>query len=71
MKKQIKTSGEHYYTYVLCYVDDLLIVHKEPYKDMEKIKEHYPVAEKSIGPLSVYFSANIKKLRFNTTNLKC
>ena len=38
---------------------------------MEKIKEHYLVAEKSIGPPSVQLGANIKKLHSNTINLEC
>ena len=71
MKVQTKSNGEKYYAYILCYVDDLLIVHEEPYKDMEKIKDHYPVTEKSIGPPTVYLGANIKKLRSNTANLDC
>ena len=38
---------------------------------MEKIKNVYPVAEKSIGPPSVYLGANIQKLDSNTPNKEC
>ena len=71
MKIETKPNGEKYYAYILCYVDDLLIVHDDPYKDMQKIKNHYPVAEKSIGPPKVYLGANIQKLKSNTANLDC
>ena len=71
IKKETKSNGDPYYAYILCYVDDLLIIHEDPYKDMEKIKNVYPVAEKSIGPPSVYLGANIQKLDSNTPNKEC
>jgi hypothetical protein len=71
IKKQTKANGEQYYAYILCYVDDLLIVHETPYADMNKIKTTYPVAEKSIGPPSVYLGANFQKLKSNTVNRDC
>jgi hypothetical protein len=71
MKQETKLNGEKYYAYILVYVDDLLIIHEDPYKDMAKIKNHYPVTEKSIGPPKVYLGANIQQLKSNTTNKEC
>ena len=70
-KREVKKNREAYYAYILVYVDDLLLYHKEPCKIMEQIKSKYLVAKKSIGSPKVYLDANIQQLDSNTFNCKC
>jgi hypothetical protein len=71
MKKQTRATGESYYSYILVYVDDLLLIHENPMQDMEIIKSHYPVTPKSIGPPKVYLGANIQRIDSHTANKQC
>ena len=43
MKASITSSGSKYYTYILVYVDDILIMDKDPSKHMETLRDNYTV----------------------------
>ncbi|KAL7476000.1 hypothetical protein ACHAW6_001889 [Cyclotella cf. meneghiniana] len=43
LKEQTDWKGNHYYVYILCYVDDLLVVHHNPKRVMDKIDSFLPL----------------------------
>ncbi|KAL7474299.1 hypothetical protein ACHAW6_000277 [Cyclotella cf. meneghiniana] len=51
VKEQTDQKGNHYYEYILCYVDDLLVVHQNPKCVMDKIDSCLPLKPDSVGPL--------------------
>ena len=49
---------------ILCYVDDLLVVHHNPKHVMAKIDSFLPLQPDSIGPPEMYLRAKLKKKTF-------
>jgi len=66
MKPDVKPDGTEYYTYILIYVDDILIVSDDPSRYMKQLQSAYYVKETSIGPPKLYLGAEIKKVRDRT-----
>ena len=66
MKADVKPDGTKYYTYILIYVDDILIVSHTPEFYMTKLQDEYYVKKESIGPPKLYLGAEIKKVRDRT-----
>ena len=65
LKKQTDRKGNHYYAYILCYVDDLLVVHHNPKRVMDRIDSFLPLKPGSIGPPEMYLGAKLKKKTFD------
>jgi histone deacetylase 1/2 len=69
--KEQTDSGKHsgkpkqYYAYILCYVDDLLVIHHNPKKVMDKINGYLPLKEDSVGPPEFYLGAKLRKHTFD------
>ena len=61
----IIADGMDHYAYILVYVDDILIIDKNPEQFM--IKDTYTVKPSSIRKPKVYLGANIRKV-FNSDN---
>ena len=70
-KAETKSNGNPYYSYILCYVDDVLLIHENPQKIMAMIEAKYPLKADSIGQPMVYLGANIQKLPSNTPGKDC
>ncbi|KAL7478952.1 hypothetical protein ACHAW6_004705 [Cyclotella cf. meneghiniana] len=64
LKEQTDWKGNRYYAYILCYVDNLLVVHQNPRHMIEKIGSILPLKHDSIGPPKVYLGAKHKKKTF-------
>ncbi len=45
-----------YYAYILCYVDDILVMHHDP---MTKINEYMPLKPSSVGDPDIYHGAKL------------
>ena len=60
-KEMISTEGVEYYAYILVYVDNILILDKDPERFMQVLKEEYKVKPGSIGKPKVYLGAGISK----------
>ena len=58
-----KTRND-YYTYILVYIDDLLIFEKYPQKYMTILESKYTVKPYSIGETEVYLGADVGKLLY-------
>jgi hypothetical protein len=61
MQPAIKVDGTKYWEYILCYVDNVLVISREPDKIMEHLKSHYTLKKGSVHELDVYLGAEIKK----------
>ena len=62
MKASITSSGFKYFTYILVYVDDILIMDKDISKHMDTLRDNYTVKPSSIGEPKLYLGANINKV---------
>jgi hypothetical protein len=61
LKAAVAPNGAKYYSYILVYVDDILIVDKDPKRFMDMLEEKYTVKPSSIGEPKVYLGADISK----------
>ena len=64
LKEQTDRKGRKYYSYILCYVDDLLVVHHNPKCIMDKINCFLPLKPDSAGPPEMYLGAKLKRKPF-------
>jgi hypothetical protein len=51
----------HYYTYILCYVDDILCIHHDPMSVMSEINGYLPLKPSSVGDPDIYLGAKLKQ----------
>jgi hypothetical protein len=58
MKKSFKANGEAYYSYILCFVDDLLCVHADPDSVLGTLKGFYKMKHDPSMP-EMYLGSNI------------
>ena len=63
MRKAVKGNGEHYYEYVLLYVDDCLCISEHPREAIEKIDKYFPMKPGSIAVPTLYLGAKISKVQ--------
>jgi hypothetical protein len=63
-KPMTSKDGFEYYAYILVYVDDLLIIHKDPKEFMTQIQESFTVKPSSIGEPKSYLGADIGKVYY-------
>jgi hypothetical protein len=52
-----------YYTYILCYVDNILCIHHDPMSVMGEINKYLPLKPSSVGDPDIYFGAKLKETR--------
>jgi hypothetical protein len=43
-----------YHAYILCYVDDILVMHHDPMTILDKINEYMPLKPSSVGDPDIY-----------------
>jgi hypothetical protein len=65
MKKNTKPDGFKYWEYILCYVDDVLVISHEPQKVMDYLNSRYTMKEGSVKPPDEYLGAQIRKYNLN------
>ena len=56
----VDLDGDKYYSYILCYVDDILVVHHDVMTIMKKINKFFLMKPDSIGDPNMYLWAKIK-----------
>jgi len=54
-----------YYSYILCYVDDILCVHHDPMSVLNLINGYMPLKPSSVGDPDIYLGAKLKLTRLN------
>ncbi len=52
-----------YYTYILCYVDDILCIHHNPMSVINEINSYLPLKPSSVGDPDIYLGAKLKQTR--------
>jgi hypothetical protein len=62
LKEQTDKKGKR--AYILYYVDDLLVIHHNPKKVLDRINKYLPLKEDSVGPPEFYLGAKLKKKEF-------
>ena len=58
---KVRNKDMRYYAYILCYVDDLLVIHHNPKSVMDQVNEHLPLKPDSVGPPKFYLGAKLSK----------
>jgi hypothetical protein len=61
MRPAVKADGSKYYEYVLCYIDDILIVSERPKRIMEGLEAKYILKAGSVGEPKMYLRAKVSK----------
>ena len=67
-KANTKPNGDKYYTYILVYTDDVLIIDTNPSRYMDQLKESYPVKPSSIGPPTEYLGSDVSQIEFTNAS---
>eukprot|EP00804_Cyclotella_cryptica_P001261 CCRYP_012758-RA/>CCRYP_012758-RA protein AED:0.44 eAED:0.44 QI:0/0/0/1/1/1/2/0/193 len=70
LKEQTDQKGIRHYPYILCYVDDLLMVHHNPKCFMDRINSFLPLKPDSVGPPEMYLGAKLRKKTFEEEDLR-
>ena len=60
IRRATDSEGNHYYEYVLIYVDDILIISKKPDEILEPIKAQFELKPESIKPPERYLGADVE-----------
>lgn len=61
MRKQVKPNGDKYWEYVLCYVDDLLVLSHDPKSVMDFLAQKYTLKKGSVKEPDQYLGALVTK----------
>ena len=52
-----------YYSYILCYVDDILVVHHNAMSVLDRINSYLPLKPSLVGDPDIYLGAKLKQTR--------
>ena len=63
MKPRVNPNGDKYWEYVLCYVDDILLIFHEPQLTMDMLSDSYTLKSGSVKEPDQYLGAKIRKLQ--------
>ncbi len=53
-------NNVHYYSYILCYVDDILCIHHDPMSVMNEINGYLLLKSSYVGNPDIYLGARLK-----------
>ena len=62
-------DGSRYYTYILCYIDDILCIHHDPMTVLNRINDYMPLKPGSVGDPDIYLGAKLRKTRLDNNVL--
>jgi hypothetical protein len=63
MRPTVKADGSKYYEYILCYIDDILVVSERPKRIMEGLEAKYVLKAGSVSEPTTYLRAKDLKYR--------
>ena len=58
-------DGIDYYSYILCYVDDIMVIHHDARPILDRIDKFMKLKESSVGNPDIYLGANLKKVHMD------
>ena len=61
MKEEVDKDGDKYYAYVLCYVDDVLVIHHDAMTQLSRIDKYFKLKPDSMGDPEMYLGAKLKE----------
>ena len=56
-------NGFKYYSYILCYVDDIMVIHHEARPILDLIDKYMKLKESSVGDPDIYLGAKLRKMK--------
>jgi hypothetical protein len=56
-------DGTRYYSYILCYVDDILCIHHDAMTVLGKVNKYLPLKPDSVGDPDIYLGAKLRQTR--------
>ena len=63
MKAEVRPDdGFKYYSYILCYVDDILVIHHDAMKVIHQIDKYMTIKPSSMGDPDIYLGAKLSKM---------
>ena len=64
LKKETSPDNKlKYYSYILCYVDDILCIHHDAMTILNEINGHLPLKPSSVGDPDIYLGAKLRQMR--------
>ena len=54
-----------YYAYILCYVDDILVIHHDAMSVLRRIDQFLPLKPSSVGDPDIYLGTKLKQLKLD------
>ena len=55
-------DGFEYYSYIICYIDDTLVIHHNSISILKRIDSYFKLKPSSIGDPDIYLGAKVKKM---------
>ena len=66
LKEETRPSDNvRYYSYILCYVDDILVINHDSMSVLGRINEYLPLKPTSVGDPDVYLGAKLRNVRLD------
>ena len=63
MKPVARPDGTEYYSYILVYVDDILVIHHDALPILKQVDAFMKLKESSVGDPDIYLGAKLKKVK--------
>jgi len=61
-KPQVRPKDNvHYYSYILCYVDDIMVIHHDALEVLTRIDKYFTLKPSSIGDPDIYLGAKLRQ----------
>ena len=65
LRPAVKFDGEEYYEYILCYVDDTIVISVDAVRPLKEIAKALPLKKNKIAPPCFYLGAKLEKKNLN------
>ena len=63
MKSEVRPDYKYeYYSYILCYVDNIMIIHYDSFSILKNINNYFTLKTFSIGEPDIYLGSNIREM---------
>ena len=63
LKAETRPDKSTYYSYILCYVDDILVIHHDPMPILGRIDKFMKLKDKSVGDPDTYLGARLSQVQ--------